>query len=147
MIRPIAAIALALVLMIPPLGAPLAQQDSAALAQGIVDTAEVLRSGTLEGRSNNVAAGQVDVARLGELFYVILRDDFVFDGAPDPQLGFGAAGESWVASSVFSALNLDAGFQVYRLPVGLDPTAFDGFMIWCEQFSVPLAYARFDTGS
>ncbi len=145
MTRLFAVVALALALVVPAMAVN-AADDAAKLTKDIVKSATVLKSGVLESRARYEAAGHVDLAQVGDVFYIILREDFNFGSAPDPQLGFGKAGEKW-AGNAFSSLNLNKGLQVYRLPAGLDPTEFEGFFVWCEKFSVPLAYAKFGATS
>lgn len=61
---------------------------------------------------------------------------------PDPKLGF-FNDDTFVAATLFSGLNLDRGQQIYRLPATLDVGQYDELTIWCDQFSVSLAEAKF----
>ena len=70
-----------------------------------------------------------------------LKDDFTFDGAPDPRVGFGASGK-FVAATDFEPLRSNSGAQVYKVPANVDPTAYDEVYIWCRKYSVPLGVAK-----
>ncbi|WP_026100665.1 DM13 domain-containing protein [Synechococcus sp. PCC 7336] len=113
-----------------------------ARAESVIAGGEVIHTASFTGQSNHTVSGQVQLVRRGEVFYLVLGDDFLFDGAPDPRLGF-SVDDQFVKDSLFTSLNLDSGLQVYRLPPTLDVSNFDEVTIWCEKFSVPLAEAKF----
>ncbi len=71
---------------------------------------------------------------------VVLEDDFDFDGAPDPKLGFGKDGK-YDHGSQISPLGSNKGRQVYEVPASIDPEAYNQFYVWCEKYSVPLGVA------
>ena len=62
----------------------------------------VIAGGTFVGKNGHLASGGVAVVRTASGLAVVLRDDFKFDGAPDPKLGFGKGG--YLKSTQFSAL-------------------------------------------
>jgi hypothetical protein len=100
-------------------------------------------SGTFSGLSGHETSGGVEVARTDSGWEIRLGEDFSFDGAPDPRVGFGSAG-SFAEGTDFEALRADSGAQVYRVPAGIGPEQYDEVYIWCRQFSVPLGVARLE---
>ena len=96
--------------------------------------------GTFIGKSDHITTGKVSIEKHDGKYIVTLHEDFSLDGAPDPKLGFGNSG-SYDGSTTFHKLNNLTGKQVYELPAGIDPTAYNEFYIWCEKFSVPLGVA------
>lgn len=109
-----------------------------AASAGIAAAGE--RSGTFTGRSNHETTGGVTVAETADGWEIRLHEDFTFDGAPDPRVGFGRDGE-FVDPTDFEALREDTGAQVYKVPADLDPATFTDVFIWCRQYSVPLGVA------
>lgn len=84
--------------------------------------------------------GRVQIVAYKDQTYVILSEDFTFDGAPDPYIGFGTR-DRYNSDSTISPLNANDGGQVYRLPAKIDVDEYEDFFIWCQKFSVPLARA------
>jgi hypothetical protein len=72
---------------------------------------------------------------------VHLNDNFTFDGAPDPWVGFGTSG-NFARATDFYRLRSNSGGQVYKVPVDIDPAAYDEVYIWCRRYSVPLGVAK-----
>ena len=101
--------------------------------------ADVIRSGTFEGRSNHVTSGSVSIKETDAGTVVVLGSDFYLDGAPAPRLGFGNNG--YVASTQFAVLASNTGEQTYIVPASIDPNNFNEFWVWCEQANVPLGVA------
>lgn len=124
------------------LAAVMSLAGHAVRAEDVLTDAEVLQTANFTGENGHVVSGEVQVVQNGEVFYLVLGEDFQFDGAPDPRLGF-SSNDEYDESSTFSGLNLDSGKQIYRLPATLDISQFDEATIWCEKFSVPLAEAKF----
>ena len=116
--------------------------ETAVNADGHIPTGDVLQTGSFSGQSGHTVSGEVQLIQSGEVFYLVLGEDFQFDGAPDPRLGF-SSNDEFDETSIFSGLNLDSGQQVYRLPATMDVSRFDEVTIWCEKFSAPLAEAKF----
>lgn len=111
-------------------------------AADVLEGATVVESATFTEESDHAVSGKVEIVKKGKVYYLVLGEDFSFDGAPDPRLGFSSQ-DSFVETSTFSGLNLDSGKQIYRLPATLDISNFDEVTIWCEKFGVPLAEAKF----
>ncbi|MEO1018154.1 MAG: DM13 domain-containing protein [Pseudomonadota bacterium] len=101
-------------------------------------SAETL-TGTFEGRSDHVVRGTVTIEPVGGGYQVVLSEDFFLDGAPDPKLAFGQDGIA--EDTIFVPLGENTGSQTYALPDTIDPTQYNEFYVWCEQFSVPLGFA------
>jgi electron transfer DM13 len=110
-----------------------------ALAPALASASEV--TGTFTGASGHATTGSVEVVKTDDGWEVRLKDDFTFDGAPDPRVGFGIAGK-FVALTDFEPLRSNSGAQIYKVPTGIDPAAFDEVYIWCRQYSVPLGVAK-----
>lgn len=98
-------------------------------------------TGSFSGASGHQAAGQVAVVQTADGWEVRLEDDFTFDGAPDPWVGFGKSG-AFAPATDFYRLRSNTGAQVYKVPADVDPTAYDEVYIWCRRYSVPLGVAR-----
>ena len=98
-------------------------------------------SGNFTGASGHETTGQVAVVKTADGWEVHLKDDFTFDGAPDPRVGFGASGK-FAAETDFDPLQSKSGAQVYKVPSSIDPANFDEVYIWCRQYSVPLGVAQ-----
>lgn len=98
-------------------------------------------TGTFIGASDHVTSGTVEVVKTDTGWEVHLKDNFSLDGAPDPRVGFGSAG-TFAAATDFEPLRSITGAQVYKVPAGIDPTAYDEVYIWCRKFSVPLGVAK-----
>ena len=102
---------------------------------------EVLASGKFRGASNHVTSGTVTIRKTGGGIVAVLEEDFDFDGAPDPKLGFGSDG-TYDHDTQFSHLDSNKGRQVYEVPASIDPAAYNQFYVWCEKYSVPLGVAE-----
>ena len=102
---------------------------------------EVVAQGTFEGASGHSTSGRVTIEQDGDGYIAILQGNFDFDGAPDPKLGFGKNG-SYDGSSKIAHLGKLKGYQVYKIPAGIDVGAYDEFYVWCEKYSVPLGVAK-----
>lgn len=97
-------------------------------------------TGTFTGASGHVTTGSVEVVQTSAGWEIHLKDDFNFDGAPDPRVGFGNGG-TFAAGTDFESLRENTGAQVYQVPAEINPEDFDTVFIWCRQFSVPLGSA------
>lgn len=107
-----------------------------------IDGAEVIHSANFAGENDHIVSGEIKIVKKGDAQYLVLGKDFEFDGAPDPKLGF-SQGDSFVEDSLFSGLNKDEGKQIYRLPAGFNAADYDEVTIWCDEFGVPLAEAKY----
>ncbi len=100
----------------------------------------VLGTGSFVGASNHVTSGSVSVVETAEGIVVVFDENFSFDGAPDPKVGFGHDG--FDAESLIAPLQSNSGAQTYVVPATLDVSQYNEVYVWCEQFSVPLGVAR-----
>ena len=98
------------------------------------------RMGSFKGKSGHVTTGRVSVEKRGGGYVVVLADDFFFDGAPTPSVGFGKNG--YDKSANLGALRSNTGGQEYAVPAGMDPSQFNEVWIWCDKFRVPLGVAK-----
>jgi hypothetical protein len=98
-------------------------------------------TGGFTGASGHQTSGHVEVVQTADGWEVHLKDDFKFDGAPDPRVGFGASG-TFAAATDFEPLRSNSGAQVYKVPASIDPANYDEVYIWCRQYSVPLGVAK-----
>ncbi|MEO0391759.1 MAG: DM13 domain-containing protein [Pseudomonadota bacterium] len=100
----------------------------------------VISQGQFSGLNNHVVTGRVEIVETADGLVALLSDDFVLDGAPDPQLAFGHKGQV-DPRSIFTKLGKIRGQQAYRIPAGLDPANFTEFYVHCVRFDVPLGVA------
>ena len=107
----------------------------------VLDNSEVLETSSFRGDSGHATSGTARLIRHGRNYYVHLENNFKFDGAPDPQLGFSKNG-SLVKSSLFSKLTSNDGTQLYRLRSDFRPADFDELTLYCKKFNVPLGHAK-----
>ena len=98
-------------------------------------------SGSFSGASGHQATGRVAVIQTADGWEVHLKEDFTFDGAPDPWVGFGKSG-SFAPATDFYRLRSNTGAQVYKVPADVDPAAYDEVYIWCRRYAVPLGVAQ-----
>jgi hypothetical protein len=101
---------------------------------------DIVASGSFKGASSHVTNGNVTIRKTADGVVVVLEDDFDFDGAPDPKLGFGKDGRYDRASQI-SHLGSNKGRQVYEVPAHVEPEAYNEFYVWCEKYNVPLGVA------
>ena len=114
-----------------------------AAAAGDVNVKETLGSGSFAGASGHITTGDVSVVTTqGGKTLVVLGENFVFDGAPDPQISFGVNGKH-VPATLMGKLASNTGKQVYEVPAGVDPADFDQVYVYCVKFNVPLGVASF----
>ena len=98
-------------------------------------------SGSFSGASGHVTSGSVEVVQTASGWEIHLKDDFSFDGAPDPRVGFGKAG-TFAEGTDFEPLRQNSGAQVYQVPAEINPDDYDTVFIWCRKYSVPLGSAN-----
>lgn len=98
-------------------------------------------TGTFKGLSNHVTTGTASIIRSGNSWAVSLGSDFTFDGAPDPQIGFGN-NSKFTKGTNFAKLQKKTGAQVYVIPKNLDVGDYLEVYVWCEKFTVPLGVAK-----
>ena len=120
----------------------IAMSPSLVKANEAVDGGEVIHSASFVGENDHEVSGGVQIIQKEDIQYLVLQEDFKFDGAPDPKLGFTQEDE-FVEDSLFSGLNQDEGQQIHRLPAGFDAANYDEITIWCDEFDVPLAEAKY----
>lgn len=111
-----------------------------AIAASEAANASVTAMGTFVGKSKHITTGHASIGRLGDQWVVILDDDFMFDGAPDPHVALGSDGYRKDAS--LALLSSNSGKQVYAIPASLDVANFNEVWIWCDKFAVPLGVAK-----
>ena len=99
--------------------------------------AEDALTGTFEGASDHATTGTVQVTAGS----VDLQNDFTFDGAPEPKIGFGKDGE-FDTSTIIEPLKANNGAQSYTIPDSIDVSAYNEVYVWCEQYSGPLGVAK-----
>ncbi|MAY33124.1 MAG: twin-arginine translocation pathway signal protein [Rhodovulum sp.] len=94
------------------------------------------RLGTFSGRSGHVTGGTVEI--VGDMVHLL--DDFILDGAPDPKvaLGYNGVKTEWI----LAPLAKNKGKSSYKVPANIDLDHVNEVWIWCEEFSVPLGYAK-----
>ena len=113
----------------------------AATSAGLAGTDE--RSGSFSGLNGHTVTGAVTVIETADGWEIRLAEDFSFDGAPDPRVGFGRDG-AFVDPTDFDRLRSNSGAYVYQVPDDIDPEAFNEVYIWCRRYTVPLAVAQIE---
>ena len=98
------------------------------------------RTGSFTGASNHITTGTVEVVKTDGGYEIHLKDNFTFDGAPDPRIGFGSNGK-FADGTDFEPLASNSGAQVYKVPAGINPAEFTDVFVWCRRYSVPLGVA------
>lgn len=96
--------------------------------------------GSFTGDSGHVTTGTAMLVKTAAGYEIHLGDDFVFDGAPDPRIGFGKDGK-FVDATDFEQLQSNTGEQIYIVPASIKADTFDTIYVWCRKFSVPLGHA------
>ena len=97
-------------------------------------------SGQFTGMNDHTVSGTVSIVKTEAGYEIVMADNFLFDGAPDPKVAFGKDGE-YDAATQIEPLQSDSGAQRYIVPASIDVLQFNEVHIWCEQFSVGLAIA------
>ena len=103
-------------------------------------SATAVKSGSFSGRNGHTVTGGVQVMKDGDIYYIVLADDFDFDSAPDPRIGFGSA-EAIDKATMSPRVDVKDGATVFQVPATVDPSGYDEVIIWCNQFDVALAIA------
>ncbi|NTS78181.1 DM13 domain-containing protein [Catenovulum sp. SM1970] len=96
----------------------------------------VIAKGEFKGMSGHVAKGDVTITKGDNGYTLKFADNFWFDGAPDPRLGFGHA-KYWPKTE-FAKLTHLRGEKEYQFPLSSELENYQTFWIWCEAFSVPI---------
>ena len=111
------------------------------LAIGPMNAAFADGSGTFSGASNHVTKGSVSVTKNADGSAIVtFSSDFFFDGAPDPQVGFGKNGK-FIAASNVGKLKSNTGSQSYKVPASINVDNFNEVYVWCVKYAVPLGVA------
>ncbi len=111
-------------------------------AEDILAGGKLIETGSFVGQGGHTVSGDFEIIKKGEIHYLVLQDNFEFDGAPDPKIGFSKR-DRFTEDSLFSGLNADAGKQIYRLPFDFNPADYDEVTIWCDKFDADLAEAKY----
>ncbi len=111
-------------------------------AEDILTEGELIETGSFTGQSGHTVSGEFQIIKKGEIHYLVLQDNFQFDGAPDPKIGF-SKNDEFSEDTLFSGLNLDEGKQIYRLPFDFNPDQYDEVTLWCDKFNADLAEAKY----
>jgi hypothetical protein len=102
---------------------------------------DVLSSSRFQGLNGHATEGSVVIKKTDGGAVAVLEEDFSFDGAPDPKLGFGKDG-SYDRASTITHLNQLNGHQVIKIPSGVDISGYNEFYVWCERSKAPLGVAK-----
>lgn len=55
--------------------------SAVAQASDVLDGATVIASSSFTGENGHVVSGEIDVVQKGDIYYVVLRENFLFNGA------------------------------------------------------------------
>ena len=111
-------------------------------AENVLTGGKLIETGSFIGQSGHTVSGEFQIIKKGEVHYLVLQDNFKFDGAPDPKIGF-SKNDEFSEDTLFSGLNLDEGKQIYRLPFDFNPAQYDEVTLWCDKFNANLAEAKY----
>ena len=111
-------------------------------AEDVLMGGELIETGSFVGQGGHTVSGEFQIIKKGEIHYLVLQDNFSFDGAPDPKIGF-SRNDEFSEDSLFSGLNMDEGKQIYRLPFDFNPAQYDEVTLWCDKFNANLAEAKY----
>lgn len=111
-------------------------------AEDILKGGELIETGSFVGQGGHTVSGDFQIIKKGEIHYLVLQDNFEFDGAPDPKIGF-SLNDEFSEDTLFSGLNLDEGKQIYRLPFDFNPAQYNEVTLWCDKFNADLAEAKY----
>ncbi len=125
--------------------AGLALSAFAATAMNITPAlATNFRKGTFKGKSGHVTKGSVKVKVKDGKAFVLLGDDFFFDGGPDPKLAFGKDGKHDASTYLHKILPKKQwkGASKHKVAANIDVSKYNEVYVWCEKFNVPLGVAK-----
>ncbi len=111
-------------------------------AEDVLTGGELIETGSFVGQDGHTVSGEFQIIKQGEIHYLVLQDNFKFDGAPAPKIGF-SQNDQFSEDTLFSGLNFDEGKQIYRLPFDFNPTQYDEVTLWCDKFNANLAEAKY----
>lgn len=98
-------------------------------------------TGSFSGLSGHATSGDVALVKSAGGWVIRMKDNFSFDGAPAPSLGFGRDGE-FDSDTNFISLDRLTGAQSYPVPDDIDPTGYDEIYVWCADYAVALGVAK-----
>ena len=111
-------------------------------AEDILRGGQLIETGSFIRQGGHTVSGEFQIIKKGEIHYLVLQDNFKFDGAPDPKIGF-SLNDEFSEDTLFSGLNLDQGKQIYRLPFDFNPDKYNKVTLWCDKFNADLAEAKY----
>ena len=99
-------------------------------------------TGSFIGASDHITTGGVTVTKNADgTSTITMASNFTFDGAPDPQIGFGKDG-TFIPATTVGKLKSDTGAQSYIVPASINPDDFNEVYVFCVKFNVPLGIAK-----
>ena len=100
----------------------------------------VAASGSFEGLAFHNAVGTAKLIKTGDSYYVRFEDDFRVTNGPYLVVNLGKDGKR-DGDAELGRLKGNVGSQNYKIPAGLDISAYNEVWIWCKAFSVPFGKA------
>jgi len=103
--------------------------------------------GTFAGAHDHIVTGSYQVIDHDGRKAVVLGEDFLLDGAPDPYIVLSAD----EMGSGSQALNLgrlrrNRGSSTFAVPAGTELSRFKHVLVWCKKYSVTLGAAELAAG-
>ena len=92
-------------------------------------------------KNDYAVTGRAELVKEGNGYVVNLLDDFSFAKAPDPKIALGRNG--YDKKTLMGLLKSTKGGSSYKVPAGINAEEYNEVWIWCEQYNVPLAVAKF----
>jgi DMSO/TMAO reductase YedYZ heme-binding membrane subunit len=111
-------------------------------------TASIERSGNFVNL-NYMTAGTARLVRDAEGYALVFADDFATPDGPDLEIYLTKNSAPTSRNDIRQGIKVGSlrsiqGYQIYRLPGDIDPSAFNSVTIHCEAFNVPWSYAPFN---
>lgn len=101
------------------------------------------RTAKLTGARNHQATGTAALTIGKNGRSVLTLADIRVDRVPDGRV-YLAKGGDYIRGVELGRLTRFSGTVEFPIPAGIDPTEYDGLVIWCKQFNVEIGHAIFD---
>jgi hypothetical protein len=103
--------------------------------------------GTFSGANRHTVSGAYHIVTEGNRRSLVLDDDFVLDGAPDPYIVLSADRMGSGKGTVnLGRLRTNKGRATFLIPAGTDLSTFHTVVVWCKKYDVTLGHAELTAG-
>jgi pentapeptide MXKDX repeat protein len=145
-------------LLLSAAGTPLFAQDTSGMKAGAMsgDTMDhgmmmkddgMAPHGKFSGANRHSVSGGYHIVTEGNRRSLVLDDDFVLDGAPDPYIVLSADLMGTGKGTVnLGRLRTDKGRATFVIPADTDLSTFHTVVVWCKRYNVTLGHAELAAG-